>query len=94
MILAAISVASSSVTFFIVILPLLADMKLNRGTIMVIVITFLNDISDFFGLFGLFYPTLAQLPTIQPLFPFFVSAIFGLDVILILTGIGFSKLMD
>lgn len=76
------------------ILPLLADMELNRGTIIVIVITLLNDISDFFGLFGLFYPTLAQLPTIQSIFPFFVSVIFGLDIILILTGIGFTKLMD
>lgn len=77
----------------ILILPLLADMELNRGTIIVIVITFLNDISDFFGLFGLFYPTLTQLQTIQSLYPFFVIAIFGLDITLILAGIGFTKLM-
>ncbi len=78
----------------ILILPLLADLELNRGTIIVIVVTLMNDVSDFFGLFGLFYPTLAQLPTIQSMFPFFVIAIFGLDLILILTGIGFTKLMD
>lgn len=73
------------------ILPLLVDMKFSRGTIISIGITILNDITDFFGIFGIFEPTLAQLPTIQPLFPFFVGAIFGLDIILILFVLGFIR---
>ena len=71
----------------IAIIPLLIKMELNKGTVLAITITVFNDISDFFGIFGIYEPTLAQLPTIQPLFAFFVLFIFGLDIFLIIIGI-------
>ena len=75
------------------ILPLLAGMKFSKGTLVAISITLFNDITDFFGITGIIEPTLAQLPTIQPLFPFFVFAIIGLDITLIFTGLGIAWYM-
>ncbi|MHA2224299.1 MAG: DUF1405 domain-containing protein [Candidatus Hodarchaeales archaeon] len=77
----------------IALLPLLADLKFSKGTLISISITIFNDITDFFGIPGIFDSTLAQLLTIQTLFPFFVISIFGLDFILILTGLGFAWYM-
>jgi len=78
----------------VAILPLLVGMKFSRRTIISISITIFNDITDFFGIIWIFKPTLAQLPTIQPLFSFFVAAIFGLDIMLILFGLGFIRFID
>lgn len=75
----------------VAILPLLVGMNFSRGTIISISVTIFNDITDFFGIIGFFKPTLAQLPTIQPIFFFFVVVIFGLDIILILFGLGFIR---
>lgn len=77
----------------VAILPLLVGMKFTKRTLIPICITFFNDITDFFGILGVIEPTLAQLPTIQPLYLFFVIVIFGLDIILILAGLGFVWLM-
>ena len=77
----------------VAILPLLVGMKFTKRTLIPISITFFNDITDFFGIMGVIEPTLAQLPTIQPSYLIFVMAIFGLDIILILAGLGFAWLM-
>ncbi|MFX0174095.1 MAG: hypothetical protein ACFE9L_19615 [Candidatus Hodarchaeota archaeon] len=77
----------------LVILPLLIGMEISRTTIIPIGITIFNDITDFFGFVGIIELTLAQLHTIQPLFSFFVVVIFGLDIMLILFGIGFIRFM-
>lgn len=76
------------------ILPLLIGMKFTKGTFISIGITFLNDLTDFFGILGITKPTLAQLPTIQPMFSSYVIAIFALDFFLILIGLGFARIMD
>ncbi len=76
------------------IFPLLLDMKFTKGTLVTISITLFNDISDFFGIIGITEPTLAQLPTIQPLFSLFVIIIFGLDIFLIFVGLGFARFMN
>ncbi|MFX0121123.1 MAG: DUF1405 domain-containing protein [Promethearchaeota archaeon] len=78
----------------IAILPLLVNMKITKITAIPISITLFNDYTDFFGFLGIFKPTLAQLPTINPLFPFFVTAIFSIDLILILIGLGFVIVMN
>ncbi|MHA2245793.1 MAG: DUF1405 domain-containing protein [Candidatus Hodarchaeales archaeon] len=78
----------------IAILPLLTEMKFNKGTLSVIGITLFNDIFDFFGFLGFFKPTLAQLPNIQPMLPWLVIVIFGLDIVLILIGLGFAWFMN
>ncbi|UCE14902.1 MAG: hypothetical protein JSV04_06910, partial [Candidatus Heimdallarchaeota archaeon] len=78
----------------VAILPLLIGMKISKGTLISIAITFFNDLTDFFGILGITKPTLVQLPTIQPLFPSFVIVIVGLDIILILIGLGFARIMD
>ncbi len=70
----------------ILILPHLSKLKINKGTWFIIFLTFFNDFMDFFGLFSIFPPTLAQLPTIQPIFAFFVITIVGSDLLLILLG--------
>jgi uncharacterized membrane protein YpjA len=77
----------------VAIIPLLIGMEFSRKIIIPIGITIFNDITDFFGFVGIIEPTLAQLPTIQPLFSFFVVVIFGLDIMLILFGIGFIRFM-
>ena len=71
----------------LLILPFLKDLSFTKGTLLVIFITLFNDFMDFFGLFGIFPPTLAQLPTIQPLFIPFVFFILGLDLITITIGV-------
>ncbi len=78
----------------ITILPLLIDMKFNKGTLIVIGITLFNDVSDFLGILGFFDPTLAQLATIQPIFLQFAIVIFSLDIFLILIGLGFTRFMS
>ncbi|MFX0122620.1 MAG: DUF1405 domain-containing protein [Candidatus Hodarchaeota archaeon] len=78
----------------IAILPLLVDIELNRGTFLTVGITFINDISDFVGFPGLFDPTLVQLSTIQPVFPWFGFFIFMFDCILIFIGFGFARFMS
>lgn len=72
----------------ILILPYLKNLRITKGTFLVIFLTLFNDFMDFFGLFSLFPPTLAQLPTIQPMFLTFVMLIFGLDCLLIFIGLG------
>jgi uncharacterized membrane protein YpjA len=69
------------------ILPFLKDLQINKGTFLVIFLTLFNDFMDFFGFFSLFPPTLAQLPTIQPMFFAFVVLIVGLDCLMILIGL-------
>lgn len=78
----------------IAILPLMVGMKITKCTAIPISITMFNDFIDFFGIMGIFNPTLAQLPTIKPMFPFFVTVIFSLDIILILIGLGFTRVMN
>lgn len=78
----------------ITILPLLTEMEFNKGTLIVIGITLFNDIFDFFGFLGFFKPTLAQLPNIQSMLPWLIFVIFGLDIILILIGLGFAWFMS
>ncbi|MFW9904995.1 MAG: DUF1405 domain-containing protein [Candidatus Thorarchaeota archaeon] len=75
------------------ILPLLIDLELNKGTLITIGITLINDISDFMGFLGVFPPTLVQLSTIQPVFPWFGILIVIIDIFLILIGLSFAKLM-
>ncbi|MHA1972704.1 MAG: DUF1405 domain-containing protein [Candidatus Hodarchaeales archaeon] len=70
----------------ILILPLVYSSGWNKRTLFPIILTFFNDFSDFFGLW-LFTPTLAQLPTIQPLFAFYFIAILSLDILTISTGL-------
>ena len=71
----------------ILILPYLKNLRITKGTFLVIFLTLFNDFMDFFGLFSLFPPTLAQLPTIQPMFLPFLLLIFGLDCLLIFLGL-------
>ncbi len=78
----------------IAILPLLLDIEFNNGTFFAVVITFINDISDFVGFPGVYNPTLVQISTIQPVFPWFGIFIFSFDIILILIGLGFVKFMS
>jgi uncharacterized membrane protein YpjA len=78
----------------IAILPLLLDVEFNNGTFFAVVITFINDVSDFVGFPGVYNPTLVQLSTIQPVFPWFGIFIFSFDIILILIGLGFVKFMS
>ncbi|MFX1284648.1 MAG: DUF1405 domain-containing protein [Promethearchaeota archaeon] len=78
----------------VAILPLLLNLKYTKGTLVTIGITLFNDISDFFGIIGITEPTLAQLPTIQPLFSPFVTIVFGLDIFLILVGLVFARFMS
>ena len=78
----------------IAILPLLVEMELSINTFITIGITFINDVSDFVGIPGFFDPTLVQLSTIQPVFPWFGIFIFLFDVILIFAGLGISRLMS
>ncbi len=73
----------------ILILPHLKNMVITKGTFLVIFLTFFNDFMDFFGLFSVFPPTLAQLPTIKPMFFIFVFLIVGLDIFLTAIGLGF-----
>ncbi|NHJ02566.1 MAG: DUF1405 domain-containing protein [Candidatus Heimdallarchaeota archaeon] len=65
------------------IFPLLNHTKLGKGTVIAIFIIIFNDLSDFFGIGALTEPTLAQIPTIEPIFPEFVAIIYMLDLILI-----------
>ncbi len=76
----------------ILILPFLKDLRINKGTIFVIFLTLFNDFMDFFGFFSFTTPTLAQLPTIQPMFEFFLLTIIGLDLLMILTGLSIPAL--
>jgi uncharacterized membrane protein YpjA len=76
----------------IAILPLLINMKLGIGTVIAVLITIINDFLDFFGIVGLFQPTLAQYPTFTPKFDIFITTIYGLDIILIIIGIGVAYL--
>jgi uncharacterized membrane protein YpjA len=76
----------------LLILPFLKDLRFNKGTFFVIFLTFFNDFMDFFGFFSLTSPTLAQLPTIQPMFEFFLVIIVGLDLLMILTGLSIPVL--
>lgn len=76
----------------ILILPHLRNMLISKGTFLVIFLTLFNDFMDFFGLFSVFPPTLAQMPTIKPMFFIFAFLIVGLDVLLIIIGIGFRYL--
>ncbi len=78
----------------LIILPFLKDLRFNKGTIIVILITFFNDFMDFFGFFSLTPPTLAQLPTIQPMFTFFLLTIVGLDLLMILIGLSIRPLFE
>ncbi|UCG04300.1 MAG: DUF1405 domain-containing protein [Candidatus Heimdallarchaeota archaeon] len=78
----------------IAILPLLVDIELNKGTFFTVGITVINDISDFVGFPEVFHPTLVQLSTIQPVFPWFGLFIFVFDVLLILFGLGFKWFMN
>ena len=77
----------------IAILPLLIDLELTKGTLLTTGITFTNDISDFVGFPSVFDPTLVQLSTIQPVFPWFGFFIVIFDVFLILIGLGFAKVI-
>jgi uncharacterized membrane protein YpjA len=77
----------------IAILPLLIDLEPNKGTLLTIGITFINDISDFVGFPGIFDPTLVQISTIQPMFPWFGVFILIFDISLIFIGLGFWKLV-
>ncbi|MHA1215353.1 MAG: DUF1405 domain-containing protein [Candidatus Hodarchaeales archaeon] len=74
----------------ILILPLIHSSGFNKKTIIPIAVTLFNDFSDFFGLW-LYVPTLAQLPTIQPLFSFYFITILSLDVLSILIGLWIMK---
>jgi hypothetical protein len=76
----------------ILILPHLKNMLISKGTFLVIFLTLFNDFMDFFGLFSVFPPTLAQMPTIKPMFFIFVFLIVGLDILLIIIGLGFRYL--
>ncbi len=70
------------------IIPIFNQMKLGTGTIIAIFVIIFNDISDIFGILSLWGPTLAQLPTLQPILTSFVFVIYSLDLILILSFIG------
>ncbi|MHA1978020.1 MAG: DUF1405 domain-containing protein [Candidatus Hodarchaeales archaeon] len=76
----------------LLILPLLGNLQVSKGTIFVIFLTLFNDFMDFFGFFSLTPPTLAQLPTIQPMFSFFLVIIVGLDLLMILLGLSMHPL--
>ncbi|MFX0087025.1 MAG: DUF1405 domain-containing protein [Candidatus Hodarchaeota archaeon] len=73
------------------IVPFFSNMKIGKGTIIAIIITIFNDFTDFFGLFHFASPTLAQYSTLEPLLSTFVTIIYGLDIILILFGLGIAK---
>lgn len=75
------------------ILPLLISLELNKSTLLAIGITFLHDICDFVGFPGVFVPTLVQLSTIQPVFPWFGIFIVIFDIFLIFIGLGFVEFM-
>ncbi|MHA2164377.1 MAG: DUF1405 domain-containing protein [Candidatus Hodarchaeales archaeon] len=74
------------------ILPHLRNMIISKNTFLVIFLTLFNDYMDFFGLFSVFPPTLAQIPTIKPMFFVFAFLIIGLDILLITVGLGFRYL--
>jgi len=76
----------------IFILPFLKNLHITKGTFLVIFVTLFNDFMDFFGFFSLLPPSLAQLPTIQPMFLPFVLIIFGLDCLMIIVGLSVQYL--
>ncbi len=76
------------------ILPFLANLQVTKATILSIILTFFNDFMDFFGFFSLTPPTLAQLPTIQPLFSFFLVTIVGLDILMVVIGLSIRPLSE
>ena len=78
----------------IAILPLLVEMELSINTFIIIGITFMNDIIDFVGIPGFFDPTLVQLSTIQPVFPWFGIFIFLFDMFLIFVGLGIARFIS
>lgn len=75
------------------ILPQLLKLEVNKATGIIILITFLNDFLDFFGFLTIIPPTLAQLPTIEPMFIQFVIVISTLDIIMLLLGILLQKIV-
>ena len=77
----------------LLILPFLKNLQITKATIFVIFLTIFNDFMDFFGFFSLTPPTLAQLPTIQPMFSFFLVSIVGLDILLIFIGLSIRPLV-
>jgi uncharacterized membrane protein YpjA len=73
------------------ILPFFSQMTINKGTVIAIIITIFNDFTDFFGFYQFTNPTLPQYSTFEPLLGTFVTIIYGLDIILILIGLGIAK---
>ena len=78
----------------LLILPFLRELRITKGTIFIVFLTLFNDFMDFFGFFSLAPSTLAQLPTIQPMFPFFLVIIVGLDILMILVGLSIRPLFS
>ncbi|MHA2156340.1 MAG: DUF1405 domain-containing protein [Candidatus Hodarchaeales archaeon] len=75
-------------------LPFLANLQVTKATIFIIFLTFFNDFMDFFGFFSLTPPTLAQLPTIQPMFSFFLVTIIGIDILMVFIGLSIRPLSE
>lgn len=78
----------------LLILPQLLKFSVNKGTGVVILIILLNDFLDFFGFLSFIPPTLAQLPTIEPMFVLFVSVIVSLDIAMLLLGLFLHKIEE
>ncbi|MHA2032602.1 MAG: DUF1405 domain-containing protein [Candidatus Kariarchaeaceae archaeon] len=73
------------------IIPQLSNLRINKGTGLVVLITLLNDFLDFFGFLSFIPPTLAQLPTIEPMLIVFMITILSLDILTLLIGINLHR---